>query len=190
MNASTDPADTSPIDDRRSQADALASSTPDDKSILMQMLQMLIGAGTRHPALQVISNVVAGIIMMVFVIAAFGVPALLAFQGVFLQWDKNKTEQVIADREVQRQQVTATREVLDAIGSIGSKLDTQSAKIDDQGRKLDDQGRRLDALAGDVADLQRGQAANSRGLANVEARQRLLEQPGTGISAGPPSRVR
>mgnify|MGYP003384591504 CR=1 FL=1 len=95
-------------------------------------------------------------------------PALLAGQTLILQLNQSKTEQLVADRDVQRQQVTATREVLDAIGSIGGKLDAQSAK-------LDEQANRLDALAGDVADLQRDQKNTSRNLARVQARQREVD---------------
>lgn len=166
------PAAVAPPTDR----EALAASSPDQNTILMRMIGLL----TAEPAkpvfgLRMMNALLAGIVIILFVVAQWGVPALLAGQTLILQLKQSETEQVVADREVQRQQVTATRDVLDAIGSIGAKLDTQSAKIDDQGRKIDAQGRRLDTLASDVADLQRGQAATSRGLASVQARQRELD---------------
>lgn len=173
-------ADTSALDPSRAPSaptdrDALAASSPDQNTILMRMVGLLTAEPQKPVAgLRLMNALFAGLVILTFVVAQFGVPALLAAQTLILQLKQNETEQVVADREVQRQQVTATRDVLDAIGAIGSKLDTQSAKIDDQGRKIDAQGRRLDALAGDVADLQRGQAATSRGLASVQAKQREL----------------
>lgn len=156
--------------------EALAASSPDQNTILMRMVGLLTAEPLKPVAgLRLMNALFAGLVILTFVVAQWGVPALLAGQALILQLKQSETEQVIADREVQRQQVTATRDVLDAIGSVGSKLDAQSAKIDDQGRKLDAQGRRLDTLASDVADLQRGQAATSRGLASVQARQRQIE---------------
>lgn len=165
------PAAAAPATDR----EALAASSPDQNTILMRMIGMLTGEQSGQAlVLRLMNTTFAGLVILTFVVAQWGVPALLAAQTLILQFKQSETEQVIADREVQRQQVTATRDVLDAISSVGSKLDAQSAKIDDQGRKIDAQGRRLDTLAGDVADLQRGQAATSRGLASVQAKQREL----------------
>lgn len=180
MSQDADPA-TPAVDPTRpatppADREALAASAPDQNTILMRMIGLLTAQRARPvPGLELMNSTLAGIVIILFVVAQWGVPALLAGQTLILQLKQSETEQVVADREVQRQQVTATRDVLDAIGSIGAKLDTQSAKIDDQGRKIDAQGRRLDTLASDVADLQRGQAATSRGLASVQARQLRLE---------------
>lgn len=150
--------------------EALAASSPDQNTILMRMVGLLTAEPARPVVgLRLLNTLFAGLVIILFVVAQWGVPALLAGQTLILQLNQSKTEQLVADRDVQRQQVTATREVLDAIGSIGGKLDAQSAK-------LDEQANRLDALAGDVADLQRGQAANSRGLARVQARQKQIDQ--------------
>lgn len=133
----------------------------------------IVGLLTAEPARQVVglrllNTLFVGLVIILFVVAQRGVPALLAGQTLILQLNRSKTEQLVADRDVQRQQVTATREVMDVIASIGGKLDAQSAK-------LDEQANCLDALAGDVADLQRDQKNTSRNLARVQARQREVD---------------
>lgn len=149
--------------------EALAASSPDQNTILMRMVGLLTAEPARPVVgLRLLNTLFAGLVIILFVVAQWGVPALLAGQTLILQLNQSKTEQLVADRDVQRQQVTATREVLDAIGSIGGKLDAQSAK-------LDEQANRLDALAGDVADLQRDQKNTSRNLARVQARQREVD---------------
>lgn len=151
---------------------ALASSTPDNNTILMRMLQMLIGSSEgKHGILTAVSTLLAGLIMIVYVVTTWGVPALLAGQTLILQWKQSDTEQVVADRAVQQQQVTATRDVLTAIGEVGTKLDMQSRKIDAQGKKLDEQGVRIDALFADVTVLKRDQAGTARSVSEVRARQ-------------------
>jgi len=152
--------------DRRQ--DALAASSPDDKHILMRMMKLLLDASEKHPLLNGIAVPIVGVIMLVFVLAIFGVPAILAGQSLIMNFKESETQQVVADRAVQAQQVTATREVLDAIGEIGGKLDSQTAKIDDQ-------GRRIDALSEDVSTLQKSQGATERSISEIRNRQRSME---------------
>jgi len=160
--------------DRRSQAEALASSSPDDNTILMRMLRMLNEAG-RAPISGGFAIFLSGLIMLVYVVAKWGVPAILAGQTLILQWKANETEQVVADRQIQQQQVTATRDVLTAISGLGDKIDMQGTKIDEQGRKLDDQIKRIDTLSEDVQVLKSNQTATTRAVNDVRARQRDME---------------
>ena len=153
-------------------ASALATSVPDDNRYLMRMIRMLLGLGGGG-MVRLFATVMAGSIMLIYVVAKWGVTAILALQTLILQLHSDQTMLAKSDREIQKEQVTATQEVLAALQGIGSKLDSQ-------GHKLDEQGNQIEQLAVDVGTLKRDQADGSRRISAIAAEQKRLRADRTG----------
>ena len=149
---------------RRANDRALAASVPDENHILMKMIKLLLGLESARW----IAVPIAGVIMLIYVVAKFGVPALLAVQALVLQVHQDQVKLDIADREVARQQVTATTELISAVKGI-------SGKIDEQGQAIEGQARQLERLSGDVAGLKKTQDDAGRRLDALSAQQKALQ---------------
>lgn len=159
-----------PVERRRvpeASATALANSVPDDNHMLMRMLRFLLLPKQSRAWMLPITGLGGVLIILVYVIAKWGVPAILAMQTLILQLHEDQTSLATADKQIQREQVTATREVLTTLQTIGSKLDNQ-------GHKLDAQGNQIEQLAVDVGTLKREQAEGSRRISAIAAEQKRI----------------
>lgn len=148
-------------------AHALANSVPDDNHMLMRMLKFLLRPPQSIQWMLPLTSLGGVLIILVYVVAKWGVPAILAMQTLILQLHEDQTSLATADKQIQREQVTATKEVLSALHGIGSKLDNQ-------GHKLDEQGNQIEQLAIDVGTLKREQAEGSRRISAIAAEQKRL----------------
>lgn len=157
-----------------SQTTALASSVPDDNHMLMRMLRFLLRPPQGFRWAMPITSIGGVVIILVYVIAKWGVPAILAMQTLILQLHEDQTSLATADKQIQREQVTATQDVLAALQGIGAKLDTQGVKIDVQGRKLDAQGQQIEELSRDVGTLKQAQASTDRRVGSIASSQAQL----------------
>lgn len=164
------PMSETPVERRRvpeMSASALANSVPDDNHMLMRMIKFLLMPNASYRWMLPITSVGGVVIILVYVIAKWGVPAILAMQTLILQLHQDQTNLATADKQIQREQVTATKDVLSALQGIGSKLDSQ-------GRKLDEQGNQIEQLAVDVGTLKREQAEASRRISAVATEQKRI----------------
>lgn len=136
---------------RRGTDAALAASVPDDNHLLMQMIRLVLGRKG------VLASLLSGMIMMVWVIAKWGVPAILAAQTLILQLHGDNVKERDADRTVAQEQLKATQSVSDGIGQLGAKIDAQGVK--------------LTQLSADVDALKQHQLAADQRLGGLSAEQ-------------------
>lgn len=112
------------LPERRARPDAaLANSVPDDNHILMRMLKMLLAREG------FIINTLVGVIILLYVIAKWGVPAILAIQTLILQVYSTTVEAEAADRQVAKQQVEATNAMRADLKVIGEAVTEQGTQI-------------------------------------------------------------
>lgn len=142
---------------RRVSDVALATSVPDDNHQLMQMIRLVLG---QKGWIQVVGAFTSSIIMLVWVVAKWGVPAILAGSQLILQLHGDAVKERDADRGVSQQQLKATQDIADGVKSLGTKIDSQ-------GKKLDDQGVKLTQLGVDVDQLKQHQAAADQRLGKL-----------------------
>lgn len=148
----------------RTADQALASSSPDTNSLFMRMVEMLLGQKTAG------SRGFAAVLMLVWVIAVVGVPALLAGQVFVDKWMQAES----AKREFELS-VTKARSI-DAGGEILSSIKAVGGKIDVQGKQITLQGQAIAELSEDVKGLKEAQAATDRRVAGVASRQGQMER--------------
>lgn len=157
-------------------AQALAGSVPDDNQYLMRMVKLLLSLGRRSFVGGTIGALGAGIIMLVYVVAKWGVPAILATQNLILQLHADQTTLATADKEIQRQQVAATQDVLTALQAIGGKIDTQGHKIDEQANSIEALSMDVGSLKQDVGSLKAEQTQTSKRMGSIAAEQQRIRQ--------------
>ena len=133
---------------RRAADRALASSVPDDNHILMRMLRMLLQP--HHSWMGVITGPLGAIVICVYVVSKWGVPAILAMQTLILQIHGDQIKLDMSDRDIQRQQVQATGELLTAVQGIAEGQQQITTTVREQGAQLA-------SLASSVAAMQQSQ---------------------------------
>lgn len=148
----------------RSADQALANSSPDTNSLFMRMVEMLLGQKTAG------SRGFAAVLMLVWVIAVVGVPALLAGQVFVDKWMQAES----AKREFELSITKA--KTIDAGGEILTSIKAIGGKIDAQGRQITQQGEAINQLSEDVKGLKESQAATDKRVAGVAAKQGQMEK--------------
>jgi hypothetical protein len=158
--------------DRGRRPDALAASVPDDNHILMRMLRMLIQPPPQYHWAAWMGVPLGGVIILIYVIAKWGVPAILAMQTLILQIHGDQIKLDMTDRDLQRQQVTATGELLDAVRGIADGQQQMTVTVQEQGKQIA-------TLAQSVAAMQQAQARLAAQQAQLRERVNKAPPPST-----------
>lgn len=131
----------------------LGASVPDDNHILMKMLKMLLGS-----RMGLITTPLAGIIMLTWVAAKWGVPAILASSQLILQLrEMDVTESAQGRNLVERYEQDKTEEqanvqaIVDGLNKIDGKVDRIGSEV----QTLRDQQKRTNARVDTLARKQK-----------------------------------
>lgn len=150
---------------RRMTDMALASSAPDESTLIMRMLKLL--SKYDHWSARLIVIPLQAAIIMLFVFATKGTTAILALQPLILQRWQADTEMSVAERQVQSAQVRATQDVVGALAGVTDAVKGLSGEVA--------------SVRQDVNQLKQDRLADSRRLAAVSTQQaelqRKLEEP-------------
>jgi len=151
---------------RRNADEALAASVPDDNHLLMRMIEQVVDRKG------LLGTVLAGAIMLVWVVAKWGVPAILAAQTLILQLHGDNLKEHLADRDVAQQQLQATKDLGAGVAALGAKIDTQGAKLTRLGTDVDEIRKHQAGADQRMSQLSAQQAAQARQLRELPPAQR------------------
>lgn len=153
---------------RRAADQALASSVPDDNSILKLMLEMLLG----QKGLAGFAAVPGAItIMLVYVVSKWGVAAILAVQTLILQIHEDNMSVTAADRSVQAAQVKATEDVITALSGVTEAVRGLAGDVKGLAGEVV-------TIRADVNQIKQDRLSDNRKLSAIAAeQQRLKGQP-------------
>lgn len=138
------------------ERNAIANSTPDDNHILMRMLRLLFRPPEGYGWTALLGVPMGAVVIGIYVVAKWGVPAILAAQTLILQLNESSVQVAAADRSVQAAQAKATQDVVTALGGVTDAVKGLSGEVS--------------AIRTDVTQLKQDRIADQRRLNALQQR--------------------